>query len=65
MVTHDISEAISIADKVIVLSKRPTKIKRIYDIKLTVEGEKTPYEARKALEFKDYFDRIWRDLNDE
>lgn len=65
IVTHDISEAISMADKVIVLSKRPTKIKRVYDIKLTVDGEKTPYEARKAVEFKDYFDMIWRDLNDE
>lgn len=65
MVTHDISEAISMADKVIVLSKRPTKIKSIYDIKLTINGDKTPYEARKAVEFKDYFDRIWRDLNDE
>ena len=65
IVTHDISEAISMADKVIVLSKRPTKIKRIYDIKLTVNGEKTPYEARKAVEFKDFFDMIWRDLNDE
>ncbi len=65
MVTHDISEAIAMADKVIVLSKRPTKIKNIYNIKLTTENPKTPYEARKAVEFKDYFDRIWRDLNDE
>ena len=52
-------------DKVIVLSKRPTKIKSIYDIQLTINGEKTPYEARRAVEFKDYFDKIWRDLNNE
>ena len=58
IVTHDISEAISIADKVIVLSKRPSMIKKIYDIKLTINGKRTPYESRKAKEFKDYFDDI-------
>ena len=65
MVTHDISEAIAMADKVIVLSKRPSTIKKIFDIKLTTNGPKTPYEARKAVEFKDYFDLIWKELNDE
>ena len=34
MVTHDIAEAISLSDKVVVLSKRPCKIKKIYDINL-------------------------------
>lgn len=64
IVTHDISEAISIADKVIVLSKRPSTIKKVYEIKLSVDGKKTPYEARKAKEFKDYFDDIWKELTD-
>ena len=65
LVTHDISEAISIADKVIVLSKRPSRIKKIYDIKLTINGKRTPYESRKAKEFKDYFDDIWKELTDD
>lgn len=65
IVTHDISEAISIADKVIVLSKRPSMIKKIYDIKLTINGKRTPYESRKAKEFKDYFDDIWKELTDD
>lgn len=65
IVTHDISEAISMADKVIVLSKRPTTIKSIYNINLTISGERTPYESRKALEFKDYYDRIWKELTYE
>ncbi|MCI6014271.1 MAG: ABC transporter ATP-binding protein [Coprobacillus sp.] len=65
IVTHDISEAISIADKVIVLSKRPSRIKKIYDIKLTINGKRTPYESRKAKEFKDYFDDIWKELTDD
>lgn len=62
LVTHDISEAISIADEIIVMSKRPSRIKNIYKVQLTIYGEKTPYEARKAVEFKDYYDLIWRQL---
>lgn len=63
LVTHDISEAISMGDKVAVLSKRPAKIKSTYDIKLTLNEEKTPLSARKAPEFKDYFDLLWKDLD--
>lgn len=63
LVTHDIAEAISMADEVCVLSKRPAHIKKIYDIILTIEGEKSPLSARKAPEFKDYFDALWKELN--
>ncbi|RXI40951.1 ABC transporter ATP-binding protein [Clostridium tetani] len=63
LVTHDISEAISMADYVAVLSKRPSTIKNIHDINLTVNGEKTPLSARKAPEFKDYFDLLWKELD--
>ncbi|GAA0114688.1 ABC transporter ATP-binding protein [Clostridium senegalense] len=63
LVTHDISEAISMADQVAVLSKRPANIKKVYDIELTVTNEKTPLLARKAPEFKDYFDNLWRELD--
>lgn len=63
LVTHDISEAISMADTVAVLSKRPATIKGTYDIKLTINGEKTPLAARKAPEFKDYFDKLWKELD--
>lgn len=63
IVTHDITEAISIADKVIVLSPRPAKIKKIYSINLTIDGERTPFKSRSAKEFKDYFNSIWQELN--
>ena len=63
IVTHDISEAISIADKVIVLSKRPAKIKNIYEIKLSIDGERTPFKSRNSIEFNDYFNSIWQELN--
>ncbi|MGL4345241.1 MAG: ABC transporter ATP-binding protein [Cellulosilyticaceae bacterium] len=62
LVTHDIAEAISMADEVVVLSKRPATVKSQYPIELTIAGEKTPLIARKAPEFKDYFDILWKEL---
>lgn len=62
MVTHDISEAISLADKVIVLSSSPSKIKSIYDI--SISKEMLPSERRNSDLFTKYYDRIWKDLND-
>ena len=61
MVTHDLAEAISMSDRIIVLSSRPAIVKKIYDIKLT--DKKNPIHNRKALEFSDYYDKIWRDLD--
>lgn len=61
MVTHDIAEAISMADRIIVLSKRPGTIKEIYDIKLTHKS--TPIENRKAKEFSYYYDLIWKAID--
>lgn len=61
MVTHDISEAISMADKVIVLSNRPSTIKHIYDINL--ENKTTPIENRKDKNFAYYYDLIWKDID--
>lgn len=61
MVTHDIAEAISMADKVIVLTGRPSKIKKIYDIKLT--NKSNPINNRKCKEFSEYYETIWKDLD--
>ncbi len=62
LVTHDISEAISLSDKVFVLTKRPAKLKSIYKINLTAEN-RTPMKSREAPEFKDYFNNIWKELD--
>lgn len=65
MVTHDIAEAIAFSNKVIVLTKRPSRVKKIYDIKFkNLKENRTPLKARGQSEFKDYFDAIWRDLNE-
>ena len=61
MITHDIAEAISMADKIIVLSARPATIKNIYDINLT--DKSTPINNRKAKEFATYYEKIWKDLD--
>lgn len=61
MVTHDLAEAISMADKVIVLTKRPGTIKSIYDINLT--DKSTPIKNRRAKEFSYYYDLIWKDID--
>ena len=61
MVTHDIAEAISMCDKVIVLSERPAVIKSIYDIKL--ENKTTPIDNRKDKYFSYYYESIWKDID--
>ena len=64
LVTHDLSEAISLADRVIVLSGRPASIRQtiplIFDL-----TEDTPMNRRGAPEFKTYFNLIWKELNNQ
>lgn len=63
LVTHDISEAIAMADRVMVLSHRPAKLKKIIDIK-TDSPDNTPFNKRLSSEFRKYFDEIWGLLNE-
>lgn len=61
MVTHDISEAISMSDKIIVLTERPAKVKIIHDIKFDIK-DRTPLSCRKDPKFSQYFDILWQEL---
>ncbi|MBR1416791.1 MAG: ABC transporter ATP-binding protein [Bacilli bacterium] len=61
IVTHDISEAVAMADKVIVLSKRPGRIKSIYNINL--DNKTNPIDNRSDEKFNYYFNLIWKDLD--
>ena len=61
MVTHDLAEAISLSDRIIVLTKRPATIKKIYNIKY--EEKETPIKNRTTKEFNEYYNKIWRDLD--
>lgn len=62
LVTHDLSEAISLADRILVLTNRPATIKQTVNITFTEKGL-TPLERRNASEFKTYFNLIWKELN--
>lgn len=62
LITHDIEEAVSLADRVIVLSKRPTRVKAVYDIELG--GDRTDMmAARDSRDFSSYVRQIWADLD--
>lgn len=60
LVTHDLSEAISMADRVVVLSPRPAKVKKIFDVKLKDFG--SPLKRRESPEFSKLFDKIWKEI---
>lgn len=56
-----IGEAISMADRVVVLSNRPAKVKSIYNIEM--KNKSTPIGNRNTEEFKEYYDKIWKDID--
>lgn len=62
LVTHDLSEAISLADRVIILSKRPATIQQTLPLSFDLPND-TPLNRRNAPEFKTYFNLIWKELN--
>lgn len=64
LVTHDLSEAISMADRIVVLSKRPARVKKIMEVNLSVP-EKSPLAARSAPEFQGYFNMLWKELKSD
>lgn len=61
MVTHDLAEAISMSDRVVILTSRPAVIKNIHKIEMT--NQSTPIENRKCKEFSAYYDMIWKEID--
>ena len=62
MVTHDLGEAISTSDRIIVLTKRPAKLK--LDIKIEFNNkEATPFQRRKEPEYNEYFNLLWKEID--
>lgn len=62
IVTHDISEAISMCTKIIILSQRPAKIKKTLNISLNTEAG--PIEKRKSRLFSKYYEEIWKEIDE-
>ena len=63
LITHDIYEAITMSDRIIVLSARPGKIKSIH--KTNFNKKLTPFERRQTNEAKLLFDIIWQEIQNE
>ncbi|CAN1502133.1 TauB ABC-type nitrate/sulfonate/bicarbonate transport system, ATPase component [Burkholderiaceae bacterium] len=65
LVTHDIGEAISMTDRVIVLSRRPGRVKSEHLIKFsdTSGVRPTPFKARTLPEFNTYFNTLWQEID--
>ncbi len=61
IVTHDISEAISMSDRVLVLKARPGSIKNIHTIDFEVEN-RNPINCRESPKFSSYFNTLWKEL---
>lgn len=62
MITHDLAEAISLADRIIVLSSRPATVKKEILIHLT-KLDDSPLAARTAPEFQNYFNQLWTEFD--
>lgn len=62
LVTHDLSEAISVGSRVVILSRRPGTIQKIVPISFSIP-DCTPMQSRNAPEFQEYFNTIWKELN--
>ncbi len=60
LITHDISEAISVADKIFVLSKRPAKVVAEHVLEFP---ETEPLKRRENKQFSRWFERLWKELN--
>lgn len=64
LITHDLSEAITLADRVIVLSKRPAAVKREMSILYEV-GREDPLAIRATAAYQEYFNQLWEVLTDD
>lgn len=60
-ITHDISEAISLSDRIFVLTKRPAEVLNVHTIE--IPKNLTPLKRREYSEFVKYFDKIWGEIS--
>ena len=64
LITHDLSEAISVADRILILSSRPATVKKIITISFASEFDR-PLSRRNAPEFSSYFNQLWKEKKND
>lgn len=64
LVTHDLSEAIALSDRILVLSKRPATVKKDLSVHLTL-ADSSFLAPRSAPEFNELFNILWKEISDE
>ena len=64
LVTHDLSEAISVGERIFILSRRPGRLKKVLPLTFT-QPELSPLERRNTPEFSGYFNAVWKELKDD
>lgn len=60
LVTHDIAEAVSLADRIVVLSNRPSVVKRTFEVDIDAD---TPLGRRENGKFGEMFDKVWKEVS--
>lgn len=61
LITHDLSEAISVADRILILTSRPGRVKAVMEVRFAPEFDR-PLSRRNAPEFSAYFNQLWKEL---
>jgi NitT/TauT family transport system ATP-binding protein len=61
LITHDLAEAVSVADRILILSARPGRILAVLDTPFSPEYD-SPLKRRNAPEFQQYFNQVWKIL---
>lgn len=64
LITHDLSEAVTLADRVLVLSKRPATVKAELNIHYDIDRA-SPLSIRNTAEYQEYFNKLWKELSDD
>ncbi len=64
LVTHDIGEAISMSDRIVIMNANPGSIRRIYEVPFELRNER-PFNVRRHPKYQRIFDSIWNELNTE
>ncbi|MUK90775.1 ATP-binding cassette domain-containing protein [Ornithinibacillus sp. L9] len=62
LVTHDIGEAISMSDRILVMDANPGTIAKTFDVPIEIRNE-MPFTARRHNKFQNLFDKVWEELN--